>query len=137
MSEDTTRKEFEVLNGQLMNPPSSVAELLRILDVRLLDNFPLPSLSLSVFFSVHLFNLDAKSFNLIYLLQNLYKCLVKLEKPELLSTTMKSILVGQELLHHKDVDVKVAVAACLSETIKLTSPNPAYSLELLKACHCN
>lgn len=74
--------------------------------------------------------------NLIYLLQNLYKCLVKLEKSDqsVVSTTMKSILVGQELLHHKDVHVKVAVAACLSETIMLTSPDPAYNLEQLKAC---
>ncbi|CAA7046934.1 unnamed protein product [Microthlaspi erraticum] len=45
---------------------------------------------------------------------------------------LKSTIVGDEFLNHDDVDVRVAVAACLSETLKLTSPDPPYHHDTLE-----
>ncbi|GKF96206.1 armadillo-type fold protein, partial [Tanacetum coccineum] len=42
-----------------------------------------------------------------------------------LKPSMKA-LIHDDLLRHSDVDVKVAVASCLTEIIRITAPDPPY-----------
>lgn len=48
-----------------------------------------------------------------------------------LSTSLKA-LVADQLLRHSDVDVKVAVAACISEITRITAPDAPYDDEQMK-----
>ncbi|PKA50848.1 hypothetical protein AXF42_Ash007503 [Apostasia shenzhenica] len=45
-----------------------------------------------------------------------------------------SALVTKDLLYHIDTDVKVAVAACISEITRITAPDAPYDDELMKVC---
>uniref|UniRef100_A0A7N0R8M1 Uncharacterized protein n=1 Tax=Kalanchoe fedtschenkoi TaxID=63787 RepID=A0A7N0R8M1_KALFE len=48
-----------------------------------------------------------------------------------LTPTLKA-LVGDELLRHTDVDVKVAVASCISEITRITAPEVPYDDDLMR-----
>ena len=48
-----------------------------------------------------------------------------------LSPSMKA-LVADELLRHSDVDVKVAVASCISEITRITAPDAPYDDDRMK-----
>lgn len=48
-----------------------------------------------------------------------------------LSPLMKA-LVKEDLLKHSDVDVKVAVASCISEITRITAPEAPYDDEKMK-----
>lgn len=52
-----------------------------------------------------------------------------------LSPLMKA-LVGGKLFKHSDVDVKVAVAACISEITRITAPDAPYDDDQMKVCNC-
>lgn len=52
-----------------------------------------------------------------------------------LSPLMKG-LVGGKLFKHSDVDVKVAVAACISEITRITAPDAPYDDDQMKVCNC-
>nr|GMD47443.1 neurofilament heavy polypeptide-like isoform X1 [Ipomoea batatas] len=86
--------------NKLLKPPSSVDELLPLLD-------------------------EAESF------------LTKVEQSpaksmhDALSPMIKA-LVADELLRHSDVDVKVALASCLSEITRITAPDAPYDDEKMK-----
>ncbi|XP_038895728.1 uncharacterized protein LOC120083890 isoform X2 [Benincasa hispida] len=41
-------------------------------------------------------------------------------------------LVSDQLLKHSDIDVKISVAACISEITRITAPNAPYSEEQMK-----
>lgn len=41
-------------------------------------------------------------------------------------------LVGDELLKHEDVDVKVSVASCVSEITRITAPEVPYQDDKMK-----
>lgn len=41
-------------------------------------------------------------------------------------------LVANELLKHPDIDVKVAVASCISEITRITAPDAPYEDEQMK-----
>lgn len=41
-------------------------------------------------------------------------------------------LVAKELLGHSDIDVKVAVASCISEITRITAPEAPYDDDLMK-----
>lgn len=44
-------------------------------------------------------------------------------------------LVGGKLFKHSDVDVKVAVTACISEITRITAPDAPYDDEQMKVCN--
>ena len=48
-----------------------------------------------------------------------------------LSPSMNA-LVTDELLRHPDVDVKVAVASCISEITRITAPDAPYDDDQMK-----
>lgn len=48
-----------------------------------------------------------------------------------LSPLMKA-LVADELLRHSDVDVKVAVASCVSEITRISAPDAPYDDDKMK-----
>lgn len=48
-----------------------------------------------------------------------------------LSPSLKA-LVAEPLLRHSDVDVKVAVASCISEITRITAPEAPYDDEQMK-----
>ena len=48
-----------------------------------------------------------------------------------LSPSLKA-LVTEPLLRHSDVDVKVAVASCISEITRITAPEAPYDDEQMK-----
>lgn len=50
---------------------------------------------------------------------------------EALSASQKA-LVKDELLRHSDEDVKVAVAACISEITRITAPDAPYDDDRMK-----
>lgn len=52
-----------------------------------------------------------------------------------LSPLMKALVAGK-LFKHSDVDVKVAVAACISEITRITAPDAPYDDEQMKVCYC-
>ena len=41
-------------------------------------------------------------------------------------------LISDQLLRHSDIDVKVAVAACISEITRITAPDAPYNDEQMK-----
>ncbi|GJS74018.1 armadillo-type fold protein [Tanacetum coccineum] len=41
-------------------------------------------------------------------------------------------LIGDELIKHSDLDVRVAVASCLCEVARITAPDPPYKDEIMK-----
>lgn len=41
-------------------------------------------------------------------------------------------LIADELLRHSDVDVKVAVASCISEITRITAPDAPYDDDRMK-----
>ena len=41
-------------------------------------------------------------------------------------------LVSDQLLRHSDIDVKVSVAACISEITRITAPDAPYSDDQMK-----
>lgn len=41
-------------------------------------------------------------------------------------------LVSDQLLRHSDIDVKVSVAACISEITRITAPDAPYNDEQMK-----
>lgn len=45
-------------------------------------------------------------------------------------------LAGKELLRHSDMDVKVAVASCISEITRITAPDAPYDDDIMKVW-CN
>ncbi|KAA8525616.1 hypothetical protein F0562_007502 [Nyssa sinensis] len=85
---------------KLLQPPSSVDELLHLLDQ--VENF-LSRVEQSPPTSMH----------------------------NALSPLMKA-LVANELLRHLDVDVKVAVASCISEITRITAPDTPYDDDKMK-----
>lgn len=48
-----------------------------------------------------------------------------------LSPSLKA-LVAEQLLRHSDVDVKVAVASCISEITRITAPDAPYDDDQMK-----
>lgn len=50
-----------------------------------------------------------------------------------LSPLMKSLVAGK-LFKHSDADVKVAVAACVSEITRITAPEAPYDDDQMKVC---
>lgn len=50
-----------------------------------------------------------------------------------LSPSLKA-LVSDKLLRHSDVDVKVAVASCISEITRITAPEAPYDDDQMKVC---
>lgn len=52
-----------------------------------------------------------------------------------LQPTMKA-LAQKEFLRHSDMDVKVAVASCISEITRITAPEAPYDDDIMKVC-CN
>nr|GEW42447.1 armadillo-type fold [Tanacetum cinerariifolium] len=42
-------------------------------------------------------------------------------------------LIGDELIKHSDLDVRVAVASCLCEVARITAPDPPYKDEIMKS----
>lgn len=52
-----------------------------------------------------------------------------------LSPLTKALVAGK-LFKHSDDDVKVAVAACISEITRITAPEAPYDDEQMKVCYC-
>jgi hypothetical protein len=50
-----------------------------------------------------------------------------------LSPSLKA-LFSDKLIKHSDVDVKVALASCLSEIIRITAPDAPYDDPQMKVC---
>lgn len=50
-------------------------------------------------------------------------------------TPSQKALVADQLFGHSDVDVKVAVAACISEITRITAPEAPYEDDQMKV-HC-
>lgn len=50
-----------------------------------------------------------------------------------LSPSLKA-LIAEKLIKHSDVDVKVAVAACISEITRITAPDAPYDDDQMKVC---
>jgi len=50
-----------------------------------------------------------------------------------LAPSMKE-LVGDKLLRHPDPDVKVALAACISEITRISAPDTPYDDDQMKVC---
>jgi uncharacterized Fe-S cluster-containing radical SAM superfamily protein len=50
-----------------------------------------------------------------------------------LSPSVKA-LVDDKLIKHSNVDVKVALASCLSEITRITAPNAPYDDRQMKVC---
>ncbi|XP_028095349.1 uncharacterized protein LOC114295323 [Camellia sinensis] len=93
-------EQLEEAGNRLLQPPSSVDELLPLLDQ--VENF-LSRVEQS----------PSKSMQTA------------------LSPSMKA-LVADELLRHPDVDVKVAVASCISEITRITAPDAPYDDDQMK-----
>lgn len=74
---------------------------------------------------------------LLPLLDQVENCLLKVEQsPSMsmqnaLSASLKA-LVTDQLLRHSDIDVKVAVAACISEITRITAPDAPYDDDQMK-----
>ncbi|XP_009790619.1 sister chromatid cohesion protein PDS5 homolog C-like isoform X2 [Nicotiana sylvestris] len=74
---------------------------------------------------------------LLLLLDRVESCLSRVEQSpaismhDALSPLIKS-LVADELLRHSDVDVKVAVASCVSEITRISAPNAPYDDDKMK-----
>ncbi|KAG2700293.1 hypothetical protein I3760_07G224800 [Carya illinoinensis] len=102
MASSDTELEEQLLQAgnKLVDPPSSVDELLSLLD--------------------HVEN-----------------CLLRVEQSptksmqNALSPSLKA-LVGDQLFRHSDVDVKVAVASCISEITRITAPDAPYDDDQMK-----
>lgn len=61
--------------------------------------------------------------------------LPELKQSPLLSAVVKPLtdsLVQHSLLRHKDKDVKLLVAVCFCEIIRILAPNPDFSDEMLR-----
>jgi len=56
------------------------------------------------------------------------KCMLKALSPSL------KALVADKLIKHSDVDVKVALAYCLSELTRITAPDGPYDDHQMKVC---
>ncbi|XP_077221841.1 sister chromatid cohesion protein PDS5 homolog D-like [Tasmannia lanceolata] len=75
--------------------------------------------------------------DLLSLLDRVEGCLSTVEQSpskamlNALQPSMKA-LIANELLKHSDVDVKVAVASCISEITRITAPDAPYDDELMK-----
>ncbi|XP_068652012.1 sister chromatid cohesion protein PDS5 homolog C-like isoform X2 [Aristolochia californica] len=74
---------------------------------------------------------------LLSLLEQVENCLVRVEQSP--SKTMlaaldpaKEALTANEFLKHSDMDVKVAVASCISEITRITAPDAPYNDDLMK-----
>ncbi|TMX05362.1 hypothetical protein EJD97_023576 [Solanum chilense] len=93
-------EQIAVAGNKLIEPPSSLEELLRLLDQ---VESSLSKVEQSPAKSMH----DA------------------------LSPLMKA-LVANDLLRHSDVDVKVAVASCISEITRITAPDAPYDDDKMK-----
>ncbi|KAL3366184.1 hypothetical protein AABB24_011040 [Solanum stoloniferum] len=93
-------EQIAVAGNKLIEPPSSLDELLRLLDQ---VESSLSKVEQSPAKSMH----DA------------------------LSPLMKA-LVANDLLRHSDVDVKVAVASCISEITRITAPDAPYDDDKMK-----
>ncbi|KFK29787.1 hypothetical protein AALP_AA7G179700 [Arabis alpina] len=102
MSDSDKETEIQIVEAgeKLIDPPSSLDELLSLLD-------------------------------------KLFLCLSAVEQSprdsmqNALSPLMKA-LVGGKLFRHSDVDVKVAVAACISEITRITAPDAPYDDEQMR-----
>ncbi|KAK9280152.1 hypothetical protein L1049_013839 [Liquidambar formosana] len=74
---------------------------------------------------------------LLPLLDRVENCLSRVEQSpsestqNALSASLKA-LVANELLRHSDVDVKVAVASCISEITRITAPDAPYDDDQMK-----
>lgn len=72
-------------------------------------------------------------------LQQVESCLSRVEQsppPSMqnaLSPSLKA-LIADKLLRHSDVDVKVAVASCISEITRITAPEAPFDDEQMKVC---
>ncbi|THG01404.1 hypothetical protein TEA_021150 [Camellia sinensis var. sinensis] len=93
-------EQLEEAGNRLLQPPSSVDELLPLLDQ--IENF----------------------------LSRVEQSPLKSMQPAL-SPFMKA-LVADKLLRHPDVDVKVAVASCISEITRITAPDAPYDDDQMK-----
>ncbi|XP_058068519.1 sister chromatid cohesion protein PDS5 homolog C-like [Magnolia sinica] len=74
---------------------------------------------------------------LLNLLNQVESCLLRVEQSPsksmltALHPSMKA-LVAKEILRHSDMDVKVAVASCISEITRITAPDAPYDDDLMK-----
>ncbi|XP_042504521.1 dentin sialophosphoprotein-like [Macadamia integrifolia] len=74
---------------------------------------------------------------LLPLLDQVENCLSRVEQSpsksmqNALCTSMKA-LIADDLLRHSDIDVKVAVASCISEITRITAPDAPYDDEQMK-----
>ena len=70
-------------------------------------------------------------------MQQLEKCLVKVEQSptasmqNALAPSVKA-LVADQVFGHTDIDVKVAVASCISEITRITAPDAPYEDDKMK-----
>ncbi|KAL6012141.1 hypothetical protein ACLOJK_002619 [Asimina triloba] len=109
---------LEVGNKLLNERPSSVDELLRLIDFY-------------VVFCVH----PCSGCN-VYL-HELDSCLTNVEQSPSMSMLAalqpsRKALVAKELLGHLNIDVKTAVASCVSEITRITAPDAPYDDDLMK-----
>ncbi|XP_057957797.1 sister chromatid cohesion protein PDS5 homolog C-like isoform X2 [Malania oleifera] len=76
-------------------------------------------------------------YELLPILDQVENCLTRVEQSppksmqNALSPSLKA-LISDELLRHSDVDVKVAVAACISEITRITAPDAPYDDDQMK-----
>lgn len=49
---------------------------------------------------------------------------------------LMTALVDGKLVKHSDIDVKVAVAACISEITRITAPDAPYDDDKMRVCYC-
>lgn len=75
--------------------------------------------------------------SLFLILQQAEGALLKLGQSESLQPEIEPLsdaLVQHNLLHHNDKDVRLLVAACFCEIIRVLAPNPPYNDKTLKVC---
>ncbi|KAK3036804.1 hypothetical protein RJ639_030496 [Escallonia herrerae] len=117
-------KQLREAGDLLLKHPSSVDELLPLLD------FEMGIISIGS----HARDLGAPSNEALSQVEN---CLSRVEQsprdPMLNALSpSRNALIEDELLRHSDVDVKVAVASCISEITRITAPDAPYEDEKMK-----
>lgn len=76
-------------------------------------------------------------FILYFRLQKIFTCLVDVEQSPPASmqnalSPLMTALVDGKLVKHSDTDVKVSVAACISEITRITAPDAPYDDDQMK-----
>ncbi|KAM7258634.1 hypothetical protein ACFE04_014375 [Oxalis oulophora] len=84
-----------------------------------------------------LLNIPASIDDLLNLLNRMEVLLLKVDQAPLRSTqgallpSMKA-LISPQLLRHSNIDVKMYVASCMNELMRITAPEPPYQDEIMK-----